>query len=80
MMKRSILLAAACLAMVPTSCTPDETDRVAIAYRHVKPAWGGHFGKPVFIRIVKEKRELELHVKEKAENPGACSKPTPSPE
>ena len=30
----------------------------------MKPAWGRHFGKPVFIRIVKEKRELELHVKE----------------
>ena len=68
MMKRTLLLAAACLAMSLPSCTPDEPDRVAIAYRHVKPAWGKHFGKPVFIRIVKEKRELELHVREKAEN------------
>lgn len=60
------LLAASFLAMAP-SCTPDETDRVAIAYRHVKPALGEHFGKPVFIRIIKEKRELELHVREKGE-------------
>ena len=62
------LLTAALLAMLPSSCTPDETDRVAIAFRHVKPAFGEHFGKPVFIRIIKEKRELELHVMEKAEN------------
>ena len=68
MMKRTLLLAAACLAMSLPSCTPDEPDRVAIAYRHVKPAWGAHFGKPVFIRIIKEKRELELHVKEEEEN------------
>ncbi|MDO4220712.1 MAG: 2-dehydro-3-deoxyphosphooctonate aldolase [Akkermansia sp.] len=68
MMKRTLLLAAACLAMSLPSCTPDEPDRVAIAYRHVKPAWGAHFGKPVFIRIIKEKRELELHVREEEEN------------
>lgn len=68
MMKRPLLLAAACLAMSLPSCTPDEPDRVAIAYRHVKPAWGAHFGKPVFIRIIKEKRELELHVREEEEN------------
>ena len=63
-MKRLHLLLAALLAMALPSCTPDETDRVAIACRHVKPAFGKHFGKPVFIRIVKEKRELELHVEE----------------
>ena len=68
MMKRTLLLVAACLAMSLPSCTPDEPDRVAIAYRHVKPAWGAHFGKPVFIRIIKEKRELELHVMEEEDN------------
>ena len=65
MMKRLLPLASALLVMA-TSCTPDETDRVAVSYRHVKPMLGEHFGKPVFIRIVKEKRELELWVREES--------------
>ena len=47
------------------SCT-DATagDRVTTARQHVMTRLGQHFGKPVFIRIIKEDWELELWMKE----------------
>ena len=38
------------------------TDRVATARKNVQEELGEHFGKPVFIRIIKEDRDLELWV------------------
>lgn len=40
--------------------------RVATAKAHVQPALGEHFGKPIFLRIVKEDWVLELWVREGA--------------
>ncbi len=40
------------------------TARVELARKHVKGKLGTHFGKPVFLRIVKEDWLLELWVKE----------------
>ncbi len=40
------------------------SDRVAAARQHVVAELGAHFGKPVFIRIIKEDWELELWVRE----------------
>ena len=40
------------------------TDRVATARQNVQEEFGEHFGKPVFIRIIKDDRDLELWVQE----------------
>lgn len=49
-----------------TGCQPsDDTDRAAAAMQHVRPHLGHAFGRPVFLRIVKETRTLELRVQEK---------------
>lgn len=40
------------------------TDRVTLAKKHVEGELGAHFGKSVFLRIVKEDWLLELWVKE----------------
>lgn len=42
--------------------------RVATARQNVQPELGEHFGKPVFIRIIKEDYELELWVQEADKN------------
>ena len=53
------------LSMMTISCTDaSDRDRVATARQHVEASLGHHFGKPVFIRIIKEDWELELWVKE----------------
>ena len=55
------------LLMLPmfTGCegAPPE-QRVATARQNAEPELGEHFGKPVFIRIIKEDYELELWVQE----------------
>ena len=53
------------LSFMTLSCT-DATagDRVTTARQHVMTRLGQHFGKPVFIRIIKEDWELELWMKE----------------
>ena len=40
------------------------TDRVTTARKNVQEEFGAHFGKPVFIRIIKDDRDLELWVQE----------------
>ena len=40
------------------------TDRVTTARKNVQEELGEHFGKPVFIRIIKDDRDLELWVQE----------------
>lgn len=59
------------LLMLPflTDCkgAPPE-QRVATARRNAEPELGEHFGKPVFIRIIKEDYEFELWVQEADKN------------
>ena len=53
------------LSMMTISCTDaSDRDRVATARQHVEASLGHHFGKPVFIRIIKEDWELELWIRE----------------
>ena len=53
------------LSFMTLSCTDAAGgDRVATARQHSMAGFGQHFGKPVFIRIIKEDWELELWVKE----------------
>lgn len=53
------------LSFMTLSCTEAAGgDRVTTARQHVVSGLGQHFGKAVFIRIIKEDRELELWVKE----------------
>ena len=59
------LLTALMLAVL-TECQPsDDIDRVSVAKQHVQSHLGHLFGRPVFLRIVKETRVLELRVQEK---------------
>lgn len=59
------LLTALMLAVL-TGCQPsDDIDRVSVAKQHVQSHLGHLFGRPVFLRIVKETRVLELRVQEK---------------
>lgn len=53
--------------MRATQSTADPADRAAAAMENVRPALGAHFGKPVFLRIIKEKPELELWVQENSQ-------------
>lgn len=54
-------------AAVPVAAgAPAKADRAAAACERVRPALGEHFGKPVFLCIIKEKLELELWVQEKS--------------
>ena len=43
-------------------------DRVTTARQNVQSTWGKHFGKPVFIRIIKEDYAFELWVQEQDGN------------
>ena len=53
------------LSIMTISCTDASgSDRVATARQHVEASLGHHFGKPVFIRIIKEDWELELWIRE----------------
>lgn len=62
-----------CLAFLPfltaysESAVNDEPKRVTTARENTKKEFGAFFGKPVFIRIVKEKRLLELWVQNRGE-------------
>ncbi len=54
------------LLAAQSSCTPPSAaERVAAARANTEPAWGAFFGDPVFIRVVKESRLLELWVQHK---------------
>ena len=49
-----------------TGCKPsDDIDRASVARQHVQPYLGHVFGCPVFLRIIKETRTLELRIQEK---------------
>lgn len=50
------------LLMLQTNAS--NADRVTNARQNVQSGWGEHFGKPVFIRIIKEDYEFELWVQE----------------
>ncbi len=63
MCKYLLLLSLLMLPLATTGCYAS-ADRVAAAREHVAPALAGHFGKPVFIRIIKEDFEFELYVQE----------------
>ena len=63
-MKRLLTLTALLLMPICSGCSGEDTDRVAIARQHVHPELGEHFGKPVFIRIIKEEYILELWLRE----------------
>lgn len=43
--------------------TAEATSRVELARLHTEPTYGDVFGCPIFIRIIKEERNLELWVK-----------------
>lgn len=61
---RFLILAALMLTAL-SGCRPsDDIDRVSEAKKHVQPVFGHVFGCPVFLRIVKETRTLELRVQE----------------
>ncbi len=52
------------LILLMSPNTDAAENRVATAKENVAPALAAHFGKPVFIRIIKEDYELELWVQE----------------
>lgn len=58
-----LLIILTVLPMITASCDAS-ADRVITARKNVAPALENHFGKPVFIRIIKEDWELELWVQE----------------
>lgn len=62
-MMRSVLRLSPLLAVVsptPLPARPEADERVHLARRHVVSSLGAFFGRPVFIRIIKEEALLEL--------------------
>lgn len=53
---------------------PSPEERVASARKHTENEWGSHIGKPVFIRIIKEERRLELWLQETSTGSWHCRK------
>lgn len=66
MRKLLLLLTLIILSVIVMEMAPAQTtgDRVLDARNNVQSEFAEHFGKPVFIRIVKEDRDLELWVQE----------------
>lgn len=64
-MKRFLIFITLLLMPICIGCLGEDNDRVAIARNNVCAALGEHFGKPVFIRIIKEEYLLELWLQEK---------------
>lgn len=66
MRKLLLLLTLIILSVIVMTIAPAQTtgDRVLDARNNVQSEFAEHFGKPVFIRIVKEDRDLELWVQE----------------
>lgn len=66
---RTVIILAALLGAVITCLmsihAPKNEDRVEAARQHVQPGLREHFGKAVFIRIIKEDKAFELWVQEK---------------
>lgn len=60
------LIALIILSVIVMAIAPAQTtgDRVLDARNNVQTEFAEHFGKPVFIRIIKEDRDLELWVQE----------------
>ena len=60
------LIALIILSVIVMEIAPAQTtgDRVLDASNNVQSEFAEHFGKPVFIRIIKEDRDLELWVQE----------------
>ena len=60
------LIALIILSVIVMGIAPAQTtgDRVLDARNNVQAEFAEHFGKPVFIRIIKEDRDLELWVQE----------------
>ena len=64
-----LIILATIIALIMVLIPSDSTgDRVLNAREKVQSEFGEHFGKPVFVRIIKESRDLELWVQE--ENSG----------
>ena len=66
MRKLLLLLTLSILSVIVMTIASAQTtgDRVLDARNNVQSEFAEHFGKPVFIRIVKEDRDLELWVQE----------------
>ena len=66
MRKLPLLLTLIILSVIVMTIAPAQTtgDRVLDARNNVQSEFAEHFGKPVFIRIIKEDWELELWVQE----------------
>lgn len=66
MRKLLLLLTLIILSVIVMGIAPAQTtgDRVLDARNNVQSEFAEHFGKPVFIRIIKEDRDLELWVQE----------------
>ena len=66
MRKLLLLLTLIILSVIVMGIAPAQTTgvRVLDARNNVQSAFAEHFGKPVFIRIIKEDRDLELWVQE----------------
>lgn len=66
MRKLLLLLTLIILSVIVMGIAPAQTtgDRVLDARKNVQSEFAEHFGKPVFIRIIKEDWELELWVQE----------------
>lgn len=66
MRKLLLLLTLIILSVIVMAIAPAQTtgDRVLDARNNVQTEFAEHFGKPVFIRIIKEDRDLELWVQE----------------
>ena len=62
----SILRTIACILIMAicVGCSGEDADRVSVARENVSAELAPHFGKPVFIRIIKEEYILELWLQE----------------
>lgn len=59
---------------IMTVCQQPPENRVTTARKHAEKEWAAHFGKPVFIRIIKDERLLELWLQEPANGLWKCHK------
>ena len=67
-----ILILTPVILMVFSRQPPE--DRVTTARKRAAKEWAAHFGKPVFIRIIKEERLLELWLQEPDKGTWKCHK------
>lgn len=60
-----LLILSTLILLICMNLIPESGDRVENARQRVQAGLGEHFGKPIFIRIIKEDKDFELWVQEK---------------